>query len=84
MKIPNQYPPIMRKTITVQVSKGVLPQSCFVDCMTNAYGIAQCESAYQTKDPGEIASCLLTFGLGVGKWAVGLRIAQCGAKCFLG
>jgi hypothetical protein len=84
MKIPNQSSPIMRKARATQISNGVLPQACFDECMADAYGIAQCKSAYQTRDAGEIASCLLTFGLGVGKWAVALRVAQCGGKCIFG
>lgn len=81
MKIPNQSSPIMRQSRSVQVSKGLLPQACFDDCLEKIYGIPQCKSAYQSRDAGEIASCLTNFGLNVFPWAVGLNIAQCGAEC---
>lgn len=86
MKIPNQTSPIMRRTLSVQVQayKGLQPQACFDDCMVNAYGISECRSAFQSRDAGGIASCLLNFGIGVNRWAVGLNIAQCGAKCAFG
>ena len=84
MKIPNQSSPIMRKVRSVQVSKGVLPQACFDDCMANIYGIPQCKSAYQSKDAGEIASCLINFGLNAPPWMVALNVAQCGAECVFG
>ncbi|MGB3642581.1 MAG: hypothetical protein WBA39_34115 [Rivularia sp. (in: cyanobacteria)] len=84
MKIPNQSSPIVRNIRSLQVSKGLLPQACFDDCMANTYGIPQCKSAYQSRDAGEIASCLINFGFNVVPWAVGLNIAQCGAKCIFG
>lgn len=85
MKIPNQSSPIVRKARSIYVSKGVLPQDCFADCMVNTYGIPQCVSAFESRDAGQITACLFNFGLqSVNRYMVGLNVAQCVGKCAFG
>jgi hypothetical protein len=84
MKLLNQSTPIRRKLGFVRVSKGVLPRACFEDCMEKIYGIPQCRSAFQSRDAGGIASCLINFGLNVARPIVAVNIAQCVARCQFG
>ena len=82
MKLPIQAPPVSRSINAERFTQGIVPQSCFGDCMVDKLGVPQCIRAFESGNVGDIISCITSVaGTVISPTTVAADLGVCGLKC---